>query len=163
MKFKRANLYKAVFLFLFARKNYIALAINHGMAINLEAPDLIKKYKEGTFPINGWEVDAEKSAKKGANQISRGLWGAFGFILLAAFIALGVGYFSGSINPSLSINYNLLSTFIGTFLASWATLMELGGGFATFSGKALHELIHPVMFKLLFIPGVCLLFIGVSI
>ncbi|MCU7838543.1 MAG: hypothetical protein KZQ94_04065 [Candidatus Thiodiazotropha sp. (ex Troendleina suluensis)] len=82
---------------------------------------------------------------------------------MAAIIALTVGYYLGSIKPSLSINYSLLSTFIGTFLASWATLMELGSGFATWSGKALHGLIHPAMFKLLFIPGVCLLFIGIAI
>lgn len=44
------------------------------MAINLESPDLRKKYKEGTYPNEGWEVDAETSAIKGANQVNRGLW-----------------------------------------------------------------------------------------
>ncbi len=163
MEFKRANTYKAVFLFFFSRKKYIALAINHSMAINLEAQDILNKYKEGTYPVVGWENEAIKSAEEAAKQVSKGLWGAFGSILMAAIIALAVDYYLGSINPFLSINYSLFSTFIGTFLASWATLMELGGGFATWSGKALHELIHPAMFKLLFVPGVCLLFIGVAI
>ena len=163
MEFKRANTYKAVFLFLFSRKRYISLAINHGMAINLEASDLRKRHEEGTFPSEGWEAEAEKSAKDAAIQVSRGFWGSFFLILLVAFISICVAYINDTVHPSYSVNYNLLATFLGSFLASWATLMELGGGFATFSGEALHELIHPAMFKLLFVPGVCLILLGVVV
>ncbi len=162
-KFKKTNAYKGVFLFLFLRRKYISLAINHGMAVNLQSPDLLKQYQEGKFPKEGWGIEAEKSAIQAANQISRGLWSSFSFILLITSIALCAGYVNGTVHPSFSFNYSLLASFIGTYLASWATLMELGGGFATYSGEALHELIHPAMFKLLFIPGVCFILLGIVV
>ena len=37
----------------------MSLAVLHGMAINLEAPDLNARYQEGTFPSEGWEKKAE--------------------------------------------------------------------------------------------------------
>ncbi len=163
MEFKRANTYEAVFFFLFFRKRYISLAINHGMAINLENQVIHKMYKEGKFPPEGWEVDAENLAREGAKEISQGLMGSFSLILVIAIISLSVAYKIGAVHLSYFVNYNLLASFLGTFLASWATLMELGGGFATYRGKALHELIHPAIFRLLFVPGVCLLLLSIVV
>lgn len=163
MEFKRANTYKAVFFFLFSRKRYISIAINHGMAINLQKADHRKRYEEGKFPSKDWETVAKKKAIIGAAQVKRGLFCSFAQILLVALISLGIAYIKGSVNPMLPINCSLLASFLGVFLASWATLMELGGGFATYSGEALHELIHPAIFKLLFIPGVFLLLLGIVV
>ena len=156
MKFKRANAYIALFFFFFSRKRYITLAINHGMAINLEAPDLLGYYKAGRYPKVGWEEEATIFAKEAAAHIDKGIWRSFILIFLAALIACSVSFMKGNIHPSLPINSSLAFTFIGSFLAGWATLMELGGSFATCCGEALHELIHPAMFRLLFVPGVCL-------
>ena len=73
MEFKRANTYQAVFFFLFARKKYISLAIGHGMAINLEAPDLNRMHQEGKFPKEGWKREAEAAVIEAASQVSKGL------------------------------------------------------------------------------------------
>jgi hypothetical protein len=163
MEFKRANTYQAVFFFLFARKKYISLAVNHGMAVNLEDPDLRRRYQEGLFPPEGWERESSANAIEAAKQVSKGLWGSFLAILIVAVIASLAGYMKGTINLAFAFDHGKALSYVGTFFASWATLMELGGGLATFSGEALHELIHPTMFKLLFIPGVCLLLLGITL
>ena len=48
----------------------------------------------------------------------------------------------------------------GGFLAAWATLFALGGFWRSWDGEALHELVHPKLFALLFLPGVFLAAIG---
>lgn len=50
-------------------------------------------------------------------------------------------------------------SFIGTALVGWAALFELGGeGLASWGGETLSELVHPIIFQILFIPGLfCLL------
>ena len=161
MSFQLANKYKSVFLFLFSREQYISDAVEHGMAINLEAPDLRRNYEEGNFPKPGWEAEAREHALLAAHQLSKGLWGSFWFIAAVSLIACVIAYINGTIDPKLAIDPSKGISFAGTFLASWGTLMELGGGFQTWKRKALHELIHPVIFKILFIPGVCLLLLGI--
>lgn len=158
MEYRRANKYRAVFLFFFSRKKFIDVATNHHMAINLE----VSAHPE-IYPIEKRLPIEKATAIDNTRIVSKGLLNAFCLILLTAIIALGVGYVLGSIKPSLPFDFNLLATFIGTFLVGWATLMELGGGFATISHESLHELIHQLIFKILFIPGVCLLLLGVVI
>ena len=160
VEYKTANKFKAVLLFLFAREKYLVLAIRHGMAINLEANDLKKRYEEGGYPNDGWEGEAIESARKCASHVARMLFNAFLWILLAIFVTIAVGMYLGTINCMFPFNASKMLTFAGIALASWATLFELGGGIATCSGKALHELIHPVIFQFLFIPGVLMILIG---
>jgi len=159
--YKRANIAKALVYFLFARRKYIELAITHSMALNLEAPDLRKKFEEGTFPPEDWEANYSAETEKAANQVHHGLWTSFLWVLTVFIIALGIGATQSTSHISFAINVPLFLSFSGTFLVGWATLMELGGGFWTWSGEALHELIHPAIFKILFIPGLLLIFTGI--
>ena len=145
LEYKRANLIIATLCLLLSQKKYTKMAIRHNMAINLEAKDLRVKYEKGEYPQAGWHAEAGEDARKAANHLLFELFKSFCWSLAGA----------------IDIAKNL--TFIGTFLASWATLFELGGAIATWKGEALHEKIHPVLFTLLFVPGVCLILSGIVI
>jgi hypothetical protein len=159
-EYKRAKVPLAALDFVFARKRYLQLAVRHGMAINLEARDLRESYEKGQFPKEGWEKEALDGAAEAAMQVQGHLISSFLFILLGALVAVSIGIFVGSLSIQLPIDAAGVIAFGGTFLVGWATLMELGGGFRTWSGEALHELIHPFLFKVLFVPGVALLFVS---
>jgi hypothetical protein len=139
------------------------MAVRHNMAINLEAKDLRTKYEKGEYPEAGWDVEARKNARKTANHLLFKLFVSFCWILAGAAVAIAVGFQSGTVHLFYPIDTAKCLTFIGTFLASWATLFELGGAIATWKGEALHEKIHPVLFTLLFVPGVCLILCGAVI
>lgn len=139
------------------------MAIVHNMAINLEASDLRAKYEKDEYPKAGWETEAKKYAEEDANYIQSRLITSLSWVLLGAIIATIVACLLGNINLSYPLSAEKCLTFIGSFLASWATLMELGGVLATWKGEALHEKIHPVLFQLLFVPGVCLVLTGILI
>lgn len=160
LEYRRVQLLRAVFCFIFARSTYLEMAICHGMAVNLEAPDLRKKYVEGTFPSPNWRDTARQEATEAANDLQRKILSALYWVLVAAGFAIVVGFFDRSLGFDLEPNFEKVIPFVGTCLAGWATLMELGGALVTWKGEALHELIHPIIFQLLFIPGVALLLIS---
>jgi hypothetical protein len=142
-EFCRANTLLAVSYFIFARRRYLKLAVRHAMAINLEAPDLLQCYKDGKYPQAGWEERALENASNGAKQVQAGLSSSFFWVLTFALLALFVGFVIGSLDIGLPLNTASTLVFIGTFLSSWATLMELGGGFRTWSGEALQRIDSP--------------------
>lgn len=160
--YQRANIFKAVIYFLFSRKRYIDLAVDHGMALNLEAKDQLKRAEEGGESVlKGWEENYRSGYINMTMTIRKALWEALAFIMLVAFIAVLVGINFGKISSSLSIDYMRIAVFLGTFLTGWATLMELGGSLHTWDGGSLPELTHQAIFKVLFVPGVCLIFVGI--
>ena len=163
LEYKRANLFIATLCLLFSQKKYIEMAIRHNMAINLEAKDLRAKYEKGEYPRAGWHVEARENAREDANHLLFKLFKSFCWILAGAFVAMAVGFQSGGVHLFYPIDIAKPLTFIGTFLASWATLFELGGALATWKGEALHEKVHPILFTLLFVPGVCLILSGIVI
>lgn len=156
LSYKRANLLLATLCFLFVRKKYLSMAVSHGMAVKLEAADLRSAYEKGDWPKEDWEQEAMEVAEKAANHIQSKLVDSFIWVALGAAVAIGIGYGAGSLSITCPISHSKVVSFLGLFLASWATLMELGGALATFKGEALHELIHPVLFQILFIPGVAM-------
>jgi hypothetical protein len=158
--FKRANVPLAAVYLFFARKRYLELAIYHGMAINLEAPDLRASYEKGMFPKKGWEISFLADVSADAVRLQKSMVSSFLLISVGAFLAAAFGLLSGNLNFQLPLNPVNALAFAGTFLVGWATLMELGGGLHTWKGESLHELLHPFLFKILFIPGVALLFMS---
>ena len=139
------------------------MAISHEMAITLEAKDIHAKYENGEYPQAGWDAEARENARKAANHLLFKLFKSLCWILAGAAVAIAVGFQSGTVHLFYPIDIAKCLTFIGTFLASWATLFELGGAIATWKGEALHEKIHPVLFTLLFVPGVCLILSGIML
>tara|TARA_R110001583_G_scaffold193014_1_gene360374 strand:+ start:418 stop:915 length:498 start_codon:yes stop_codon:yes gene_type:complete len=160
---KHANINLAILLFIFRRQKYLEMAVKHVIDSNLAEPDQKKRYDEGTIDIKELKRTFRKQSIRAANDLQKGLCSSFLYILTLTILSVFVAYTKGVIDPSLTINYSKLITYIGVYLASWATLMELGGSFRSWDGGALHELIHPRMFKILFIPGVGLMLYGVLV
>jgi len=161
LEYRRANKIKAVVLLFFAPEKYHALAINHSMALSLEKKDLREAFEKGVFPDEAQKQSAEKNIREFTAHLKSKLFGSFLWVLLASIAAVGLGFYLGALNLASSLSPPKAITFAGSFLAGWATLFELGGGIATMSGEALHEIIHPVIFQVLFIPGMFLALLGV--
>jgi len=157
LKYRRENPFKASFFIIFSADRYIEMAIKHGMAIALESKDLYQKYEIGEYPPKGWEEEARKGAKEHRNHLVKSLCISFCWLSVVSIIAIIFGIFKGKLDGNLPIDAAKLSAFIGTFLASWATLFELGGAVVTWKGEALHEKVHPIIFQVLFISGIGLI------
>ncbi|MEJ1359326.1 MAG: hypothetical protein RPU64_04805 [Candidatus Sedimenticola sp. (ex Thyasira tokunagai)] len=163
-KYRRANMLLAVLLFFTNRKKYLELAVTHAVALNFDNHALIEKFEEGDQDfINKTEERIRHDSTEMSKVVDISLWISFFYILLVSIIAFSVAYISGSINFSLPLEYSKVSIFIGTILVAWPTLMELGGKLQTWGGESLPELTHKVIFKILFIPGACLLLIGAAL
>jgi len=155
--YRRQSVYSAALLFLISRKRYVDLAVNHGMAVNLEAEDQRRFLEErGPEVLAQWEQTYRKDYQKMADAIFYALWSAFGIMVVLALMAVAVGLFFGKISPAWPIDPNKLTTFIGSFLVGWATLMELGGNIPTWDGVSFPQLTHSAIFKMIFSPGVFL-------
>lgn len=130
------------------------------MAINLEVPDLAALYQAGTFPKPDWEQEATQYARQGMDEIRSALASSFATIAgitLVSVLALSI---FGGISLNLPVSWAKVLSASGAFLAAWATLFALGGIWRSWDGVALHELVHPNLFKLLFLPGTFLAMLG---
>ncbi len=150
MECKRANPFLSTLCPMFAKKKFVELAINHNMAINLEARVLRAKYEKGEYPHQGWEIEAKEDAEEDVNHVRHRVFSSFCWIVVISTIAIAFGFMTGVLHMSLSLDIAKCLTFTGTFLAAWATLFELGGALATWKGEALYEKVYPIIFQLLF-------------
>ena len=66
----------------------------------------------------------------------------------------------GRVAPDRPIDIGKALSFVGGSLAAWATLFELGGYVETYGRNQLHELLHPVLFRVIFLPGLALAALG---
>ena len=161
--YKRANLSVALFCFVFSKRKYLNLAINHKIALSLESEKYKKRFESGTYPPENWEIEELKIAEVGANDLQKRITFSFSSIIVCSIVTITAGLLTHTIDFSFNLSWNKLFAFVGTFFASWATLMELGGGLDTWSGETLHELLRPFVFKVLFIPGIFLLLMSIVI
>jgi len=150
MKYKRANIFWATFLFLFVPSRYQRIAAEHNTAINLESPDLRMKYEKGTYKpdIRDFMINAVDSAKQLRTALLKFLFA----VLITLFIALIFAYCEGSINTT-NLSWKGVIEISAAFLLMWSTLFELGWGLRTWKGQALHELIHSFIFRVIFVTG----------
>jgi anti-sigma factor RsiW len=156
----RAEARAASFAFLFARQRYLDLALQHNLAINIEAPDMRKMFERGDYPQPDWEGQARATAASHAGQLGSGLWTSLitaAIFLLAGLVAAAM---FGELAPDLSFAPAKFISTVGGFLAAWATLFELGGYAETMNGEALHEVVRPVLFKAIFLPGLAIAAVG---
>jgi len=157
-KYQRANVWVAMFLFLFSPGRYQQLAARHNIAINLESPDLGLKYEKGNHSPDMHE--ALSHALLSSIKLRSSLSKSFAAVFITFLIAVLVGFLLGSIAFSLPISWHKIINVCAAFLLMWSTLFELGWGLRTWKGEALHELVHSLLFKLLFISGSSLLMIA---
>ena len=159
-QYKRLLPWAAVRALLLSHDRYVKLAVEHGMAVNLEAPDLLARFQQGVFPQPGWETEARRRAEDGRQEILKSLRNSFVSLALLTLCAVGLLLVDGKVSPSLPVAWSKVLSVAGGFLAAWATLFELGGLSQTWSAQAAHELVHPRLFALLFLPGTFLAILG---
>ena len=158
--YKRAPHWASVGVFFFNKQKYLDLAVSHGMAINLEAPDLAKKFHDGTFPPPGWEKRDRADASNGRSDLLRALRHSLYAMSIVTALALTVLWVAGKVNFDFPIAWPKVFGGTGTFLIGWSALFELGEYWKSWDGIALHELVRPKLFMVLFLPGVLLATIG---
>ena len=138
------------------------MAVLHGMALNLEEDDQRKRAEErGPELLKQWEEQYRSDYTSMTNAINTALWSAFWTIVVVVAISAGVAAYVDRIGPSLPLDIVRSTTFIGSALIAWATLMELGGDFPVWDGKAFPQMAHTVIFKAIFVPGVLLVLTSV--
>jgi len=162
--YTRQSPYRGAFLFFLSKKRFIEMGVLHGMAVNLERQDQQRAVEDrGVQLLNQWEEQYRSDYTTMTNAINAALWSAFWTIVIVVAIAIGIATFLDRISPSLPLDTVRSMTFAGSALVAWATLMELGGDFPVWDGKAFPQLAHTVIFKTIFVPGVLLILTSVLI
>ena len=162
--YTRQNPYLGACVFFLSKKKFVEMAVLDGMALNLEHEDQRKRVEEsGSQLLKQWEEHYRSDYATMTNAINAALWSAFWAIVVVIAIATGVAAYLDRVGPSLPLNTVKSMTFAGSALVAWATLMELGGDFPVWDGKAFPQLAHTVIFKAIFLPGVLLILTSVLI
>ena len=132
------------------------------MAENLDEEDQQKLARErGEVLLEQWENTYRSDYDIMRAAIRASLWSSFWIIVSAALLAVAAGLALGRISLSLPIDASKVLAFAGSALVAWATLMELGGDFPVWDGKAFPQLAHTVVFKAIFVPGVAMVLASV--
>ncbi|MDP1637358.1 MAG: hypothetical protein Q8K74_12345 [Candidatus Nitrotoga sp.] len=140
------------------------MAVLHGMACNLEADDQRKRADERGLPLlKQWEETYRSDYAKMTEEINTALWSAFWTIVVVIALSIGVAASIDRVGLLLPLDPVRTVTFIGSALVAWATLMELGGDFPVWDGKAFPQLAHGVIFKVIFLSGVSLVLTSILI
>ena len=162
--YTRQSPYFGAIMFFLSKKKFIEMAVLHGMARNLESPDQLKAAQErGEELLHHWEETYRTDYTKMTVAIDAALWSAFWTIVGVVVLALVIAAIFERIGLSLPIDYGKSTTFLGSTLVAWATLMELAGDFPVWNGKAFPQLAHTVIFKSIFVPGVFLILTSILI
>lgn len=151
-------------MFFLSRKKFVEMAVLDGMALNLEQEDQRKRAEEGgSTLLKQWEEHYRSDYAKMTTEINAALWSAFWTIVVVVAISAGIAAYLDRASLSLPLDIVRSITFIGSGLVAWATLMELGGDFPVWDGKAFPQLVHTVIFKAIFVSGVLLVLTGILI
>ena len=153
--------YFGALLLVFSKAKFVELSISHGMAVNLDEEDQANLLKErGAKLLEDWEKTYREDSEAMREEICSALWSSFWTIVSVAIISCIFGACTGKIDSSLPVDVPKILTFTGTALVAWAALMELGGDFPVWDGKAFPQLAHSVLFKSIFVPGVAMIMIA---
>jgi len=156
--YKRANVWLAALLFVISTKRYLDLAVNHNIAINLEADDLRKRFYEGSYVPETEEIKA--LALSSITVLRASLRKSFLSVLFTLCCALFIGFYFGRLNSVWPVDWVKVVEIATAFLLMWSTLFELGWGLRTWKGKALHELVHALLFRVIFVSGSLMLMLS---
>lgn len=156
----RVTPWRALFPMLFARERYLDLAVHHAVALCSTNAQYQQSYAAGVFPSPQWIAETRSDLAAHATVVVRCFWSSLFVTCALVAVALLVALLLGRVAPDRPLDIGKFLSLLGGSLAGWATLFELGGNVATFSGKQLHEETHPVLFRVVFLLGVAIAAIG---
>ena len=152
----RVSPWRAAIPMLFNRKKFMDLAVVHALALCAANKQYTEVIAQGEFPPAGWRDKTKSQLAEPTAELVHSFWSSLGVTLLFVAVGLIAAWFIGRLALDRPIGIGKILSVLGAFLAAWATLFELGGVAATFSGEQLHELVHPILFRAVFLPGVSL-------
>lgn len=151
LKPKTATIRAALAYFLFSKKRFIQLAVEHDFALDLQSADLKKKCDAKEWPTQP-EVDNWFSRfSEQLRDLRKEFWGSGLMTLSIAIAAGGLASLLGTSMPDVWEPKHLAA--IGGLLAAWGTIFQLAHVPKSWSGETMFEIIRPPLFLLLFVPG----------
>ena len=158
--YSRSSAWRAMWPLLFDRERYLRIAAEHEVAVSLRSAGYRASYEKGEYPKPGWESAAVDRARSHMQGLFSGLRRSLALTL--AFAAVGglIAFAFGKVHPLLPFAVGKALSLVGALFAAWATVFELGGYVHSFDGEVLHELLHPALFKAMFLPGLAVAAVG---
>ena len=159
--YKKVNVAKAVFLFLFSPSNFIRMSKDHDISLTLTREnDLRKKFKEGTYQPD--EKRYSETARERTKKLRSSLFRSGMCVILSILLAILTGRcLYNTIGPSPKSISSLLQV-LGAGVILWATLWELGWNLRSWGGETLPERLHSWLFRLYYVVGTYSLLLSVS-
>ncbi|MGJ0427988.1 hypothetical protein [Methylobacter sp.] len=155
-QYKPTHPMKGAWLLLTSKRRYLDAAVEHVVWLNLKAEDLRRAFFEGKYVPDSHETRTLELQR--LESLRDQLLRSFLEVAVVAILALAVGIGTGAIDTDLTVHPGKALAYLGTYLAAWAALFELGGpGLASWGGETLSEVVHPKIFQILFVPGTLML------
>jgi hypothetical protein len=151
-----ASPWQAAIAVVFRPSAYVRLGLTHELAVNLQAKDLAAAYGRGEFPAQGWQAEARQRIHEQGCLVRSGLFASFAVTVAFLAVGLAIAALAGTVSVALPVAPGKVLGIVGGGLAAWATLFQLGGYSETYSGEAVHEIVRPILFKCMFLPGVAI-------
>ncbi|EOX8445588.1 hypothetical protein [Salmonella enterica] len=148
---KKANIYKAMFYFFFSKEKFITLGAINGMAFDLEKDEYKKKLEEGRYSLN--PDDHKHHLEECCDDLRKSLFVSVSIMLGVLFMVIAIGFYSGDLRITSSLDCKNAVSATGMFFLSWATLFQLGWRNASWKGCRLDELVGLAIFRHVFIIG----------
>lgn len=156
----RVSPWRALGALFLDRERFVRLARDHALALCIEKSQFRDTIANGGFPNAVWETETKNNLAIASNQLVRSFCRSLLLTIVFFAGAIGAAMLLGRISLDQPLDIGKALSFVGAFLAGWATLFELGGYVVTYSGNQLHELLHPVLFRIVFLPGLAIAALG---
>jgi hypothetical protein len=154
--FRKANLFLGLLAFMVWKEKYLEMAVNHNMAINLEASDLKKQFEAGKFPPPNWNKEYLSNAQMQYKVLSKSIYGSF-FIAVLVFTLVFLAFIMGLIGSNIELsNLKTITFIVGVFIAFWGALVPLNPVEESYCKTTLPENLHSFIVKILLVFGVIL-------
>lgn len=152
---------KAVALFIFRRRAFEAMSVEHDRAYVLaKSPDLKAKHLAGSYTPD--DVGLRQQAVTRTKALRHNLFAAATLVIATTVLAYTIGWviraLMGQVPPLLTGTMQVF----GAGILLWATVWELGWGERSFGGETLPERVHRWLFRALYTLGTALFVVTIG-
>jgi hypothetical protein len=150
--YRKVSAFKAVILFLFRRKDFVDMVVEHDKAYSLATDkDLRERFLKGEYKPD--EVSIRETAEIRTTAIRRSLFFAAIMVASSATLALISGWILQILIGDIPSWLNYVLQILGAGALLCATIWELGFGIRSFGGESLPERVHQWFFRSLYVFG----------